>query len=117
MNWTSQNNKNNFLLYTLKWMGVYITIGFIAAVLLPFPASLLAAIGGYLVVNFLRTRFALKKVGINTKQFFDSIRSSTANQSATMYEHNRLRYYCMACGNQHREIACPKCGSKMKRVG
>jgi len=23
----------------------------------------------------------------------------------------------MACGTQHKEAACPKCGSKMKRVG
>jgi len=23
----------------------------------------------------------------------------------------------MNCGYEHREIACPKCGSKMKRVG
>jgi len=23
----------------------------------------------------------------------------------------------MKCGNEHREIACPKCGSKMKKVG
>jgi rRNA maturation endonuclease Nob1 len=28
-----------------------------------------------------------------------------------------LKYYCMNCGNQHNEIACPNCGSKMKRVG
>jgi DNA-directed RNA polymerase subunit RPC12/RpoP len=28
-----------------------------------------------------------------------------------------LNYYCMACGTIHNEIACPKCGSKMKRVG
>jgi DNA-directed RNA polymerase subunit RPC12/RpoP len=28
-----------------------------------------------------------------------------------------LKYYCMICGKEHREIACPYCGSKMKRVG
>jgi hypothetical protein len=28
-----------------------------------------------------------------------------------------LRYYCMSCGKEHREIARPNCGSKMKRVG
>lgn len=28
-----------------------------------------------------------------------------------------LKYYCMVCGTQHKEAACPKCGSKMKRVG
>jgi DNA-directed RNA polymerase subunit RPC12/RpoP len=28
-----------------------------------------------------------------------------------------LNYYCMSCGKEHREIACPNCGSRMKRVG
>jgi DNA-directed RNA polymerase subunit RPC12/RpoP len=28
-----------------------------------------------------------------------------------------LRYYCMNCGDDHREIACPHCGSKAKMVG
>jgi len=30
---------------------------------------------------------------------------------------NTLKYYCMSCGTEHRYIACPNCGSKMKRVG
>ena len=29
----------------------------------------------------------------------------------------KLKYYCMNCGTQHSQLACPKCGSKMKRVG
>lgn len=29
----------------------------------------------------------------------------------------KLKYYCMNCGAQHNQNACPKCGSKMKRVG
>jgi rRNA maturation endonuclease Nob1 len=37
--------------------------------------------------------------------------SSTSNQSSP------LKYYCMNCGKEHKEIACPDCGSKMKRVG
>lgn len=28
-----------------------------------------------------------------------------------------LKYYCISCGTQHKEIACPTCGSKMKKVG
>ena len=24
---------------------------------------------------------------------------------------------CMSCGTQHKDIECPKCGSKMKKVG
>ena len=36
---------------------------------------------------------------------------------SSMFEDNSLNYYCMTCGTKHREAACPKCGSKMKRVG
>jgi len=28
-----------------------------------------------------------------------------------------LKYYCMSCGREHKEAACPECGSKMERVG
>jgi hypothetical protein len=37
--------------------------------------------------------------------------SSSGNQSRP------LKYYCMRCGNEHKEILCPNYGSKMKRVG
>lgn len=30
---------------------------------------------------------------------------------------DKLKYYCMNCSAQHSQAACPKCGSKMKRVG
>ncbi len=28
-----------------------------------------------------------------------------------------LKYYSISCGTQHKEIAFPSCGSKMKKVG
>ena len=28
-----------------------------------------------------------------------------------------LKYYCMSCGTEHKQVTCPKCGSKMKKVG
>lgn len=109
------SNSRHFLLYTLKWMSIYIAIGFIAAMLLPFPASLVVAIGGFILVNFLRTRSMLKKKGISMRGLFGSLRSSDASPS--MYGYNPIKYYCMSCGNEHKEIACPKCGSKMKKIG
>jgi rubrerythrin len=36
---------------------------------------------------------------------------------SSMLGDNSLNYYCMSCGTKHKEAACPKCGSKMKRVG
>ena len=34
----------------------------------------------------------------------------------SMFGDNSLNYYCMGCGTKHKEAACPKCGSKMKRA-
>ncbi|MDQ3869367.1 MAG: hydrogenase maturation nickel metallochaperone HypA [Thermoproteota archaeon] len=44
------------------------------------------------------------------------------SKSRMLYRSNNkdnqpLNYYCMACGAKHNEAACPKCGSKTKRVG
>jgi hypothetical protein len=109
------SNNRHFLLYTLKWMSIYIAIGFISALLLPFPISLIGAIGGFMLVNFLRTRLMLKRMRISMRGLFGSLRSSDVSPS--MYGYNPIKYYCMSCGNEHKEIACPKCDSKMKRVG
>jgi rRNA maturation endonuclease Nob1 len=46
------------------------------------------------------------------RDLFGSFSSSmSSNQSRP------LRYYCMNCGKEHNEIACPNCGSKAKRAG
>ena len=37
--------------------------------------------------------------------------------SPTLTDGGSLKYYCMSCGMQHKQAACPKCGSKMKRIG
>ena len=59
-------------------------------------------------------RGIMKRYGIGMgriKDMFGSI-------SSPMSGNNRgLKYYCMSCGKEHREIACPNCGSKMKSVG
>ena len=115
MNGAAHNNDKQFLIYQLKWMGIYVGIGFAISLVLPFPISLVGALGAFLLLNFIRTRRMLKRSGIDMKGLFRSL-SSTAS-SSSMYGYNPLKYYCMSCGKEHKEIACPNCGSKMKRVG
>ena len=50
------------------------------------------------------------------KDFFRPISSSKGSPS-TENGYGPVKYYCMKCGNEHSEIACPECGSKMKKVG
>jgi rubrerythrin len=62
----------------------------------------------------LRGRSILKRYG-----GFSGIKDMLGSLSSSMSNNNQqpLKYYCMVCGKEHREIACPNCGSKMKRVG
>jgi Zn finger protein HypA/HybF involved in hydrogenase expression len=34
-----------------------------------------------------------------------------------MFGFKPVNYYCMNCGTKHNDRECPKCGSKMKRIG
>jgi hypothetical protein len=107
------NNKQSFI-YQLKWMGVYIAIGAAIGLVLPFPVSLLVALGAFLLLNFIRTRSMLKRAGVDMKGLFRSLSSASSTAGG---QYNPIKYYCMSCGKEHKEIACPNCGSKMKRVG
>lgn len=107
---TPYNNDKQFLFYHLKWMGIYIAIG------VGFPISLVGAFCAFLFLNFIRTRRMLKNAGVKSmKEFFKSLSSSASTSAYGGY--NPIKYYCMNCGKEHREFACPDCGSKMKRVG
>ena len=107
------NNNKQFLIYQLKWMGIYIAMGAVISLVLPFPISLLVALGAFFLLNFIRTRRMLKKNGVDIKGLFRSFSSASINGR----QYSSVKYYCMSCGKEHREIACPNCGSKMKRVG
>jgi hypothetical protein len=107
------SNDKQFLIYQLKWLSIYMSIGAVIALVLPFPVSLLVALGAFVLLNFIRTRRMLKRAGVDIKGLFRSF--SSASMGGGQY--SPIKYYCMSCGKEHREIACPNCGSKMKRVG
>lgn len=119
-NFFSNTNRELFL-YQLKWLAVFIGVGFIIIYLFEFPLDLIMLIVAFIVINIYKTRVMLKKLGIlnrsNVKDIKGFIKSLFRSPSSSMDENTSVRYYCMSCGNEHKEIACPKCGSKMKRVG
>ena len=57
----------------------------------------------------------IRKIGVGDSGV--GVFGSTSHSSSSMFGNGILKYYCMSCGRKHREAACPKCGSKMKRVG
>ena len=94
----------------LMWLGLYLGLGFGVSVLFPFPVSLLVYFILIVIMDFILARRVLKKMGIsNVRDLFGRMANPTVSQ--------KVEYFCMNCGFEHREISCPKCGSKMKRVG
>ena len=109
------NNNNQLAIQQLKWLGIYMSVGIIISLLMPFPLSLIVAFGAFIVINFYRrARLAKRYQNIDgVKNIFGSLSSSSTYSNG----YTALKYYCMGCGNEHKEIACPRCGSKMKKIG
>jgi hypothetical protein len=108
------DNTKRFIFDRLKWLGIYIGISFLVLFLLPFPYDLISIIGLFILITYLRVRSLRKKyrgTGVGIKDMFSSLQPSMSSNN------KGLKYYCMNCGKEHSEIACPNCGSKMKRVG
>jgi hypothetical protein len=92
-------------------MAIYLAIGLTISFIVPFPFSFIAIIGTILFVSYYVRR--RQSWGIGLFGSFSRFGGS-GNQSS---KNNSLNYYCMNCGTRHNQSACPKCGSKMKRVG
>jgi hypothetical protein len=102
-----------FIIHRLKWSALFMGAGIILVFLLPFPLDFISVLGLLILVNFLRVRSEMKRFGGT-----GGIRDLFGSFSSAFNDRYRpLKYYCMNCGKEHREIACPNCGSKMKRVG
>ena len=94
-------------------------IGLALSLILPFPISLGVLVLVLFLVNIVRTEIALRKAGIGgIKGLYKSSSSLGFHHGIrNAFVYTPLKLYCMNCGNEHRKIACPKCGSKAVRVG
>ena len=91
-------------------MAIYIAIALAISFIVPFPFSFIAILGTILFVSYVRRRqFGRISLSGSSSKFGGIGDQSSSNSS--------LNYYCMNCGRKHNRAACPKCGSKMKRVG
>lgn len=104
------NNNKQVALNQLVWIGISFGISITISMLVPFPVSLFAIFGVLIMLNMYMRRMTIKRNGsMGVGGMFGSMLRGSQNSS--------LKYYCMSCGTQHKQIACPNCGSKMKRVG
>jgi hypothetical protein len=110
------DDTKRFVFRRLKWSIIYVGLGIILVLVLPFPYDFFSVIALFILINFLRGRSTLKRYG-GTGGIRDLFGSLLSSMSSTNNQSSPLKYYCMSCGKEHREIECPNCGSKMKRVG
>jgi len=98
----SDFNNKNFILNQALWLGISLAISIAISLVVPFPYSLPIIIGVFLLLSFYIRQRQFKKLGLS---------------SATMFGNSSVNYYCMNCGAKHNQFSCPRCGSKMKKVG
>jgi len=97
-----------FLKVQLMWLAISLGISIAISALVPFPLSIVAIFGVFLAMGYYIRRRQLQRLGAaGGADPFASMSSS----GATVVD-----YLCMNCGIKHKEISCPKCGSKSKRA-
>ena len=104
MNELSKNK--DFISQQLLWIAISLGISLVISLFIPFPFSLPIIIAVFILLSFYMRKRALKKMGLSGSSMFGGYGSGSS-----------LSYYCMSCGTKHNQAACPRCGSKMKRVG
>jgi hypothetical protein len=105
---TEKMDNKQFLMQQMLWIGISLGISITISMIVPFPFSLVIIIGIFILLNFYMRNRMMKKMGTGMGMF---------GSFSSPFAGNSVNYYCMSCGTKHREAACPRCGSKMKRVG
>ena len=117
----NSNNKHIVTNYWV-WLAAYLVVGLAVSFVVPFPLSFGIALLVYFALNAIRTHLALKRQGMSGglkdlyKSMSSSLGGSWSNSVGAGMGYSPIKYYCMNCGYEHKENACPKCGSKAVRV-
>src|SRR5918996_1144860 len=98
------NNNTQFFFNIMIWLGISLGISLTISVLLPFPMSLVVIIAVFVLLNFYMRRKLMQKMRMN-EAGIPSLMDGGGSS---------LKYSCINCGTQHKDVSCPNCGSKMK---
>jgi len=116
------NDNRELFLRQIMWLVAFMAIGFTIIWLFTFPIDLVLLVVLFVLMSVYNRRNMLKRLGLletghvkGVKGFFKSLFQPPPIFGGS--SSSQVKYFCMSCGNEHKEISCPKCGSKMKRVG
>lgn len=114
-NENQKTGHNNYLI----WLFIYMGVGLAISMILPFPISFGVLLVALFLLSIIRSEITLRKAGMGGfKGLHKSLSSLGFGRSiGNGFGYAPLKFYCMNCGFEHRENACPKCGSKAVRVG
>ena len=120
----SNSNRQQIQTNYWVWLAAYLVIGLAVSFVVPFPLSFGIALLVYFALNAARMHIALKRQGMQggIKDLYKSMSSSLGgswnnNSGGVGMGYSQIKFYCMNCGYEHKENACPKCGSKAVRTG
>ena len=113
----NDDDTKRFLIHRLKWLAIYMGISLTLLFLLPFPYDFISVLGLLVLVNYLRVIRSFKRGDGGIRRIKDMFGSVLQPIPDNSQQYGYLRYYCMSCGKEHKDVTCPNCGSKMKRVG
>ena len=117
--------QTSYWVWFIAYMGIGLAISFVVA----FPMSFGIALLVFFLLNAARMHIALKRQGMpgGIKDLYKSMTSSLGGSwnngiarggaGGMGMGYSPIKFYCMNCGYEHRENACPKCGSKAVRLG
>lgn len=99
--------------YHVKWLCVFMGIGFITAFTLPYPLSILLGFGAIGIINVIKNRLKLSD-NDKSKLIKPSLITSLFLFNPTQF-HQSIIYVCSNCNNIHNSRLCPRVGQILKK--
>ena len=100
--------------YHVKWLCIFMSIGFITAFTLPYPISILLGFGAVVIINVMKNRLKLSDSD-KGKLIRPTLITSLLLFNPTQF-HQSIIYICTNCNYVHNNHSCPKCKSRIKKV-
>jgi hypothetical protein len=105
-----------FLQTQMIWIAISLAISLSLSFLLPFPLSLVAIIGVFIVMNYYIRRWQMRRMGMmgggTSGAGFGGLFGAGSGGGGG----GGVNYVCLLCGQRFKSGTCPRCGSKMKRA-
>lgn len=102
-----------FLQTQMLWIGISLAISLTLSFFLPFPLSLVAIIGVFILMNYYIRRWQMRRMGMMSNSA-----SGGGGGFGGLFggSGGGINYVCLGCGHRFKGGTCPRCGSKMKRA-